>query len=339
MRKYILLCFILILTVTMEGKMAKKYSRPADELLRKRLTPLQYKVTREEATEPPFRNEFWNHKTPGIYVDIVSGEPLFSSLDKFDSKTGWPSFTKPLAPENIAEKEDRGLFMRRVEVRSKGGDSHLGHVFEDGPAPTGLRYCINSASLRFIPMERLKEEGHGEYLLLFEPAQKTAPKNLETATLAGGCFWGVEEIMMKIPGVVETLVGYTGGKTENPVYESVTTGLTGHAETLQIKFDPARIGYKEILDYFFRLHDPTTQNRQGPDIGTQYRSAIFYHSQAQQKTAEEARAQVDTSGKWKNRVVTEILSAGRFYPAEEEHQKYILKNPQGYHCPTHYLRQ
>ena len=158
----------------------------------------------------------------------------------------------------------------------------------------------------------------------------------ETATLAGGCFWGVEELIRKLPGVIDTTVGYTGGTLAKPRYEDVKTGRTGHAESLEIKFDPDRISYEEILRYFFRLHDPTTANRQGNDIGTQYRSAIFVHDDKQREVAERVKKEVDGSGKWPRPVATEIVNATEFWPAEDYHQDYLQKYPNGYTC--HYVR-
>jgi len=169
-RIYVVLAAVLIAiaaTVLYGGSM-KDFKKPADSELKKKLTPIQYEVTQHEGTETPFRNEYWNNHQAGIYVDIVSGEPLFSSLDKFESGTGWPSFTKPLEPQNVVTRSDRKFFMVRNEVRSKHADSHLGHVFDDGPPPTGLRYCMNSASMRFIPVEKLQAEGYGQYLPLFQ---------------------------------------------------------------------------------------------------------------------------------------------------------------------------
>jgi len=148
------------------------FKKPSDAELKKELTPLQYQVTQHEATERPFQNEYWNNHEAGIYVDVVSGEPLFSSLDKYESGTGWPSFTKPLEPANVKTKTDRSLLMERTEVRSAHADSHFGHLFDDGPQPTGLRYCMNSASMRFIPVAKLAEEGYGQYLALFEKAKR-----------------------------------------------------------------------------------------------------------------------------------------------------------------------
>jgi len=305
----------------------KMDNRETVENAKKKLTPLQCDVAFSNATEPPFKNEYWNNHREGIYVDIVSGEALFSSTDKFDSGTGWPSFKKPIKKKVVLEQPDDSHSMNRTEVRSTKSDIHLGHVFEDGPAPTGRRYCINSASLKFIPREKMEDEGYGEYLILF--GDKSA-KAAETAIFAAGCFWGVEEYFSRVKGVIKSESGYTGGTVKAPSYEQVCTGKTGHAEAVRVTFNPKFISYERLLQHFWEIHDPTSLNKQGNDVGTQYRSAIFFTNAEQEKTAKTSREQLAKSGKHSREIVTEIVPATEFYPAEEYHQDYLKKNPHGY---------
>lgn len=309
------------------------------------LTDEQYRVTQKDGTEQPFQNQYWDHKETGIYVDVVSGQALFSSLDKYDSGTGWPSFTKPIDSDEIKKKADMKLGYKRVELRSRGADSHLGHIFDDGPEDKGgKRFCINSSALKFIPYEDLEKEGYGRYKHLFQKKNTARDTNThtntqyekqQTAILAGGCFWGVEHLFKKLDGVIDTTVGYIGGTPKNPTYSSISTGTTGHAEAVEIKFDPSKVSYRKILEYFFRLHDPTQLNRQGHDVGTQYRSAIFFVNEKQKSVAEDALKEFDNSKVFKNKAVTQIVKATQFHKAEDYHQDYLQKT--GGYC-SHILR-
>lgn len=287
----------------------------------KKLTPLQYEVTQRCGTEPPFQNEYWDNKEEGIYVDIVSGEPLFSSKSKYDSGTGWPSFSLPINEEALEKKIDTTLGHARVEVSTKASGSHLGHVFDDGPKPLGKRYCINSASLRFIPKDRLVEEGYGPYLSEFSDD--------EVAYFAGGCFWCVEADFMNLNGIKNITSGYLGGHVKNPTYEEVCQGTSGHVEAIQIVYNPGIIDYLDLVKIFWLNIDPTVRNKQFCDEGSQYQTAIFYTDALQQQ-------KIEQSVSWLKMhyphlvVVTKIEPYSVFYPAEMYHQGYCVNEIANY---------
>ena len=312
-----------------------KKIRKTEKQWKEALTPEQYQVLRQGHTERPFSgryNDFWEN---GLYVCAGCGTPLFRSESKYDHGTGWPSFTAPVDDKNVAYRDDFSLIMKRVEVRCAACGAHLGHVFDDGPAPTFLHYCINSGAMNFLPAEEAQGEDLGEAAGPGRPGpagkDNSGPAGMEAAkpeiaTFAAGCFWGVEDKLGKVPGVVSTVVGYTGGKTAQPSYEDVCTGRTGHAEAVQLTFDPAAVSYEQLLGQFFSIHDPTQVNRQGPDRGNQYRSAIFYHDQKQKEAVEKAMAELRASKRFKAPLATELAPAGVFYRAEDYHQKYLEKH-------------
>ena len=281
----------------------------------KTLTPEQVEVTQRAGTERAGTGAYLHEKRAGTYVCVVGGLPLFRSETKFESGTGWPSFTAPIDPAHVILLEDSSHGWSRVEVLDARSGAHLGHVFDDGPAPTGQRYCMNSAALKFIP--------DGVPL----PAE-SRPMTTETAYFAGGCFWGVEDVFAQIDGVIDAESGYMGGKTEKPTYREVCSHTTGHAETVKVVFDPARVTYKELLKVFFDNHDPTTIDRQGPDIGDSYRSAIFASTPEQAKQATEFVKELQATPRFeKRKIVTHIVAPGpKFWPAEDYHQDYHQKH-------------
>lgn len=315
------------------------YERPTDAQLHQLLTDEQYQVTQNAATEKPFTNVYDSEFRPGIYVDVTTGQPLFVSSDKYDSGCGWPAFTKPIDERLVELTTDRSHGLVRTEVCSRLGKAHLGHVFDDGPADKGgQRYCINSASLRFVPKEQMEVEGYGAYLKLLSDDNPSADEKqarrhtTREIYLAGGCFWGAEHYFKQIEGVVNTEVGYANANKENPSYEEVCTGMTNAAETVHVTYDPSTVGLAFLLDMYFHAIDPTSLNQQGEDRGTQYRTGIYYVSDDDVPVI---RQMMEKQQKKVSKPIrVEVMPLENFYHAEEYHQDYLDKNVDGYcHIP------
>jgi len=311
------------------------------ELARK-LDPEAYRVTQKAGTEPAFCGNLLDNKKEGVYACVVCGLPLFSSEHKFNSGTGWPSFYREFDPEHVSRKLDKSHGMTRVEINCARCGAHLGHVFDDGPKPTGQRHCLNSASLTFHEKgDPLLERAAGfsprgaesaDDVPATAPAATQPDRKYETAYFAGGCFWGIEHYFQQGPGVIDAVSGYMQGRADSPTYKEVCTDATGHAETVKVVFDPQRITYRRLLEAFFVMHDPTELNRQGPDVGAQYRSGIWYANDDQKRQAEEYVQELAASGRYgKRKIVTQIHPALRFWPAEDYHQDYVARTGRACH--------
>lgn len=274
---------------------------------KKLLTPEQYNITREQGTEKPFSSEYEHNKDTGIYYCVSCKNPLFSSATKFDSGTGWPSFYAPYSGKSVNVSVDNSEGTSRDEISCQRCGAHLGHVFRDGPKPTGLRYCMDGVALQF--------------------QKEDINQKLSKATFAAGCFWCEEAVFEGVKGVREVISGYAGGNEENPTYEQVGSGATGHAESVEIYYDSTQVSFPSLLKVFFASQDPTQVNGQGPDKGKQYRSIAFYRNDAEKQAIEDYIAQLNKSGAYSKPIAAQVIPYTKFWQAEDYHQNYIQHNP------------
>lgn len=289
------------------------------------LTPEQYYVLREKGTERPFTGKLLMNKAKGVYTCAACGNALFTDEMKFDSECGWPSFDREIAGGKITTRKDYSAGMARTEIMCARCGGHLGHVFSDGPTDTGLRYCVNSLSLEFAPAAVATTA-------TATPAVLASASAVDTLTLGGGCYWCVEAVYQRLEGVTSVTSGYSGGSVEDPSYEQVSTGKTGHAEVVQIVYDNTKVSLVEILKVFFTVHDPTTLNRQGHDIGPQYRSVVFYRNAQQAETAHRIIKALTDEKVYDSPIVTEVVPFKAFYRAEDYHQNYYNLNKRQPYC-------
>jgi peptide methionine sulfoxide reductase msrA/msrB len=303
------------MNMNLDTSWTEKVVKTNDEW-KKILTKEQYYIAREQGTERPFTSEHYENHEEGVFICVACNNPLFASKTKFNSGTGWPSYYAPYSSKSLNVSTDNSLGMSRDEVSCKRCDAHLGHVFDDGPKPTGLRYCIDGVGLKFVPKNAMGM------------SDKMTNKGEAVATFAGGCFWCEESVFESIKGVREVVSGYSGGKEKKPTYETVGAGQTGHAESFEVYYDPTKVSFKDLVRVYLASIDPTQVEGQGPDHGKQYRSIAFYRNDMEKKLIDEAIATLSGSGKYTQKIVVEVTPYDFFVKAEDYHQNYVRLHPE-----------